>query len=223
MKIALLEDDYWYSKNIASFLIKNGYEVDAFYDGEELINSKKLNSYSIFILDIKVPEVDGLEVLEYLKSINITTPTIYISGNRDIEYIKKAFALGCFDFIKKPFHLEELTIRIENLIQKSNIVESTYLTDEYNFNLTKKELFKDKESIKLSSKQKEILYILVKNIGNLVTYETLIDEVWGGNLVTQNTISTQIRDIKKIIGKDVIKNISKEGYKIERRKIKLNN
>ncbi|MCT7556362.1 response regulator transcription factor [Aliarcobacter butzleri] len=106
-KIFLLEDDYCLNDTIKDMLNKNGFSVDAFYDGEKAFENI-LGEYVLYILDINVPNIDGIIILEKIKSVNSNAKVIIISANIDIDKITEAYEKDCDDYIKKPFDLQEL-------------------------------------------------------------------------------------------------------------------
>ena len=117
MKILLLEDELMLNNAICEYLKSIGHVVESFCDGQEVLD--KINSsYDLLILDINVPSVDGFGILEILNSQKIYIPTIFISALIDIEDISKAYKLGCREYIKKPFHLGELGIKINQILKK---------------------------------------------------------------------------------------------------------
>jgi len=109
MKILLMEDDAVLSDILLEYLSES-FDVDYAFNSEEVYQKLELNKYDIFIFDINVAGKTGLELLEELREFNDTTPTIIITAYTDTEYLKKAFALGAHDYIKKPFELEELNV-----------------------------------------------------------------------------------------------------------------
>ena len=113
MKILLLEDDVILQEIIEEFLIENSYDVESYFDGEKALDVIISGSYDMLILDVNVPNIDGFEILSYLREIGNTTPVIYITSLSSIESLKKGFNLGADDYLKKTFELEELKARIE--------------------------------------------------------------------------------------------------------------
>ena len=121
MKILLLEDDIMLNEAILEYLSSVGHSVISVKDGEECLRVLHSEKFDLFVFDINVPEIDGLTLLENLHNEKRMVPTIFISALIDIEDISRAFDIGCHDYLKKPFHLKELTIRI-NKILKTTIV-----------------------------------------------------------------------------------------------------
>ncbi len=121
MKILLLEDDLQLNEAITQYLTSTGHAVINTRDGNNAFDILNEEKFDLLVLDINVPGMDGLSLLEKVHEQKRMIPTIYISALLDIEDITRAFDLGCYDYLKKPFHLKELTLRI-NKIMKTRIV-----------------------------------------------------------------------------------------------------
>ncbi len=117
MKILLLEDDVILQEIIEEFLIEEGYSVESFFDGEKALDAIGVGIYDMLLLDVNVPNIDGFEILSYLREIGNTTPAIYITSLAGIADLKKGFDLGADDYLKKPFELEELNARIKHIVK----------------------------------------------------------------------------------------------------------
>lgn len=214
MKILLLEDEETLCKNIKKFLMLKGYHVDAYEDGGVLLDKANLYEYDFFIFDINVPDVDGFELLTYIKNKNIETPLIFISAMVGIEEISKGFKLGCSDYLKKPFALEELELRIKNIKNSFSTHDRLDLPGGLVYDFDTKSVFDKDNRVNLSKKQSEILYLIVKHNGNVVSFDTIADYAYEDNFRDLHTISSHIRDIRKIIGSTTIKNVRGVGYKL---------
>lgn len=118
MKILLLEDDFSYRVSVAEYLRSLGYEVDEASNGETACNKIAENSYHLLILDVKVPEISGFEVLKYARNIGLKTPTMMMTSLTAIEDLATGYELGCNEYLKKPFNLAELKFRVKELIKK---------------------------------------------------------------------------------------------------------
>jgi len=217
MRILLLEDDKLLNKAIDIFLSKEGHEVETFRNGQLALNAILANRYDMLILDINVPIISGLELLEKIDNQKIQTPTIFISALRDIEDISKAFDLGCHDYLKKPFHLKELSLRIDK------VLKSTYMPQEHirlslNYSLDKETntlRFKGEVQI-LPSRQLKIITLLAYNRSRVVNYELFQEYAWDNLNVEIPTIRAEINRLKKILKEDIIINVRNMGYMIKR-------
>ena len=137
MKIFLLEDDYSLNESIKEMLETENFIVDSFYEGD-VAYENIIGDYELYIFDINVPNIDGLYLLEHIKNINPNSKVIMISANINIDQIKEAYLKGCDDYIKKPFDIEELLLKINKYTQKSHII---ILDENLYFNKNDKKLF----------------------------------------------------------------------------------
>ena len=215
MKILLLEDEEVLNKNITRFLTLKGHTVESYDDGDLLLENANLFEYDFFIFDINVPNVDGFELLKYIRDKNIQTPLIFITAMIGIEEVRKGFKLGCNDYLKKPFDLQELELRMQNINNAFNTHEQIKLPNGlvYEFG-SRSVLDASGQSIMLSKKQADILYILMKHKGHVVSFDTIADYIYEDDFRDIHTISSHIRDIRKVVGSEIIKNVRGIGYKI---------
>jgi len=216
MKIVLAEDDDVLKEIITDFLKYEGYFVESFADGKKTYEYLQKEKFDILILDINLPNIDGLSILEKLHKQKISPPTIIISGINDIEYITKAYELECFDYIKKPFYLQELLIKIKRLENQLNPNQKTFITlsRQYIFDVQNDELLFNNSPQIISHMHKKIIKLLALNKKRTVTFERLQDIVWDG-MVDKATIRAEISRLKKSLKEDFIKNIRGVGYIIE--------
>ena len=213
MKILLMEDELPLRKNIEKFLTLKGHVVDAYENGEQVIQETNPNDYDCMILDINTPEVDGFELLEYIRGNNVQTPAIFISALTDVEKVLTAFQLGAGDYLKKPFELAELEIRMLRLIPKQN-GGNLQIDHQHHYDFHQRQLLRSGRPCKLSSTQKKILYLLMRNQNTLVTFDMMNDYVWDGKEISHNTILSTMRDLKKRVPDNLIQNVKGEGYTI---------
>jgi len=215
MKIALLCDDIFYKRRIPFYFEMQDFLVEKFEDTDEFLLHKNLHDFDILILDLDIKKSDVFEVLEYMQSNDINTPSIVISNKKDIYYIKRSFYLGSYDYLKKPFDIEELRVRIENVLRCTNSNKEIVLGDDIKYNFAKRELYYKDKNIKFTNKQHKIFYFLIKNRGQIVAKEILSEYVWEEDIKNYKTLASHIRDIHKKIGRKIIKNIKGMGYIIE--------
>ena len=217
MKILLLEDDNLLNRAITTYLYTLGHTVKSFRDGQEALISFDEAVYDLLILDINVPNIDGLELLEILHEKKIQTPTIFISALIDIEDISRAFDLGCHDYLKKPFHLKELNIRIDKIL-KTTYIPNTHLrlSKNYSLDLESSTLRFNKEVQVLSSRQMKIITLLANNRSRVVEYELFREYAWDNMEVEVPTIRAEVNRLKKVLKEEVILNVRNMGYMIKR-------
>ena len=217
MKILLLEDEIMLNESIQEYLESLGHSIDTYFDGLDAFESIKKNSYDLLILDINVPNMDGLSFLEAIHDLKIHVPTIYISALVDIEDISRAYNLGCFDYLKKPFHLKELALRLDRIVL-SNEVPRVHLrlSKNYSYDQEHSTLLFNSISQTLTKKQAQIIDILARNRGRVVDFDQFQEYVWDDQIVDNATIRTEINRLKKTLQEDVIQNVRGMGYMIEK-------
>ena len=216
MKILLLEDELMLNNSITEYLKDIGHLVESFTDGQEVLNNIN-NKFDLLVLDINTPTKDGFEVLSELNSKKIYIPTIFISALIDIEDITKAYNLGCREYLKKPFHLGELGIKINQILKKDQS-STTHIrfSENYSYSKDKQTLYFNGEPQNLTKKQLEIIHILALNINMIVDFEKFRMDIWDGENIDNPTIRAEISRLKKALKEDFIKNIRGLGYKIDR-------
>ncbi|WP_419764102.1 MAG: response regulator transcription factor [Arcobacter sp.] len=216
MKILLLEDEMMLNNAISEYLSGIGHLVTSFTDGQDVLDNVDI-SYDLLILDVNVPTVNGFDVLATLNKQNTFIPTIFITALIDIEDITRAYNLGCREYIKKPFHLEELGIKINQILKKDKQSTSHMkLSENYSYSKTEKVLYFNNEAQNLTKKQLEIIHILALNINMIVDFERFRVDVWDAEDIDNPTIRAEISRLKKTLKEDFIKNIRGLGYKVER-------
>ena len=220
MKILLLEDDMLLHQTISEYLISLGHMVVGFREGKSALASIEETIYDLLILDINVPQIDGLTLLEEIHANKITPPTIFISALIDIEDISRAFELGCHDYLKKPFHLKELNLRIEKMLQTHHKPqEHTRLSEGYSFNESSSTLNFYNKPQTISNRQLQIIKVLAEHRGMVVTYDTLREYVWESDDIDNATIRSEVSRLKKNLKEAFIINIRSIGYMIKRVKL----
>lgn len=217
MRILLLEDDVMLNRSITQYLQSTNHEVRTVRDGRNCLRIlEEENQFELLILDINVPDINGFEVLETLHGRSILVPTIFISALIDIEEISRAFELGCYDYLKKPFHLKELTLRI-NKITQSQIVpkQNKKLSSKYSFNSNTLTLLYNNMAQTLTKRQIQIIQLLARYRNSTVNYDMFREFVWQDNDIDNATIRAEVNRLKKVLNEDFIINIRGLGYMIE--------
>ncbi|NPA74247.1 MAG: response regulator transcription factor [Epsilonproteobacteria bacterium] len=218
MKIALLEDEMMLRSSIEEYLKSLNHRVSSFSSGKKAVKTILGESFDLLIFDINVPKLNGFEVLEQLRENRVFIPVIYISALVNIEEITKAYELGAADYIKKPFHLKELALRI-NRVAKSmedKKREHILLSQNHSFSKSKNQLFYAEEPLELTKKQLDIIKTLCLNIDHTVSFDKLRDMVWSAEPVDNATIRAEISRLRKALKEDFIESVKGVGYKITR-------
>jgi len=218
VRILILEDETILAISMQEFLEDSGYEVIHHTNSEQAFDAIYEKPFDLLLLDVKVTgEQNGFELLASLRQAHISTPAIFITSLNDIEHLTQGYACGGCDYIRKPFDLAELKLRVEQVIKlhcfhsSDNIIELAF---EYKFNTTTQQLTLDNEPIGLSKTETKILELLIKCRGSVVTYEMFWEEVWG-EWIDPTNIRVQVGSVRKKLKHDFIKNIRATGYSID--------
>ncbi len=216
MKIFLLEDEQMLSEAINEYLLSSGHRVVSCYDGADALEALQKETFDLLILDINVPGIDGLELLEQLHELKIRPPAIYISALVDIEGISRAYDLGCYDYLKKPFHLKELSLRIDKVMQNCATPQNHLrLSKSYGYDASTSTLMCDNVTQPLSKRQLQIIDLLARNRGRVVDFDQFRNYVWDEEYVDNATIRAEVSRLKKTLKEDFIQNIRALGYMID--------
>jgi len=209
MKILLLEDNLKLNSTIKKRLEIKGYMVHTFIDGQKAYDAIE-NNYTCFILDINVPNRDGIEILQKIRKFYHKIPVIIISASVEWELIKKSYDFGCNDYIKKPFFIDELEIKIEQLC---NIKKESILFDEKNsFDLQSSIIILNNVEIRLTKKEGELMKLFLTHKNKIVTYQEIKNNVWQGEDVSSESIRSLIRRVRKILDNKYIETRIDTGY-----------
>lgn len=214
MKILFLEDDPIIKDIIIEFLQKQGYGVDYAFDIEEAIDFLDTNKYELFLFDVNVPGGDGFSFLSELRNSGDTTPTIFITAKNQIKDLQEGFESGCDDYIKKPFALEELELRINNIKRLYNLDSIIQISKDISIDSKLKHLLIDGKIEYIREKELAILIYFARNSDKIVSHETLVQNIWKyDEYPTDATLRTYIKNIRNLIGNEKIITIKGVGYR----------
>ncbi|WP_257927575.1 response regulator transcription factor [Campylobacter lari] len=219
-KILLLEDDLSLNEIISDALSDEGFKVSCVYDAQEALEKAYEENFDLWIFDVKVPKGNGFEVLKELRESAKNTPAIFLTSLSMLDDVKQGFSSGCDDYIKKPFDVDELIIRVKNIIKRnfSHQKEDLILlstSKNISFDPLNKTLYQDKEIITLTNKEKELLSLLLKKRPHFVSIETIFNEIWSlDKEPVIMSLRVYVKNLRKILGKDLIINQRNIGYAI---------
>ena len=216
-KILLLEDDANLNETIAEFLEDEGYEVESAYDGLEAEERLYESKFDLLLLDVNTPGLNGFEVLKSARGRGVSAPAIYITSLNSVEDLEKGYASGCDDYIRKPFILKELLIRIESLLKRGFYHEKKEyieISETIKYDIQSNILSVDEKPISLGNKESRLLKLFMKSQNEVLSHERIYAHLWDYDEDPSDTaLRTYIKNIRKIIGKDRIVSIKKQGYK----------
>ncbi|MDN5101168.1 response regulator transcription factor [Aliarcobacter butzleri] len=218
MKILLLEDDLILNEIIEEYLISQEHEVITAFSGNEAQDYLYSQTFDLLILDVNVPFVSGFELLKELRTQNIKTPTIFITSLNMVEDMQKGFDSGCDDYLKKPFELKELDLRINNIKRLFNITpkELINISKDTFLDIQNLLIIKNNQKIHLAKKECEVLQYLI-NSSKTVSIQELSLNLWAyEDNPNDSTIRTYIKNLRKILGEEKIINIRGVGYRFNK-------
>ncbi|MDW9379870.1 response regulator transcription factor [Chryseobacterium sp. JV558] len=207
MNILLLEDDLILSAELCRFLESNNFNCDKIYDGETFLRQIKNNTYELYLLDINVPKINGLDVCQTIRSFDKNTPIIIISAYGDISDKKDAFTRLADDYLVKPFQFEELLLRMNSLLRRKAPSDSSdqdiLRIDDLIINKTEQKIYRGGNEITLTLKEFQLLVYLAEAQGRTVSKQQITEHVWEHNFNTNtNTVEVYINFLRKKIDKD---------------------
>ncbi|RYY41404.1 MAG: response regulator transcription factor [Chitinophagaceae bacterium] len=208
--ILVVEDEENLHETLRLNLELEGYEVTSAYDGITALKAVQEEYFDLIIMDIMIPEIDGFSVTQNIRLSNDEVPILILSARNSSEDRVKGLKKGADDYLTKPFHLEELVLRVQKLISKSQrIKEKTTVGDTYAFgghrvNFKAQEAVNNRgERIELSKKETMLLKLLIENKNEVVPREKILQSVWGYNVYpTTRTIDNFILNFRKYFEED---------------------
>lgn len=219
MKLLLVEDEEELAAIISKGLRKSGYAVDNAYDGEEALYFYEVNEYDLIILDLNLPKLDGLEVLNKMRKRDSSIKVIILSARSDIEDRVIGLDMGANDYLIKPFDFKELEARIRMLLRISFTQNSAVPTcGMLEINTVSKVASIGKGQLQLTKKEYAILEYLLLHKDTVISFEQLIEHVWESEAdLFSNSLKYHIHSIKKKMNEmgcyaEYIKNIRGHGY-----------
>jgi len=207
IKILLLEDDANLGASLQRYLVSQSYEVDWAKEGEEAIDLSYDKQYDLYLFDINVPLVNGLDVLTGLREADDFTPTIIISAQIDVESVTQGFIAGADDYVKKPFDPEELLVRIK---AKTAQLKKSIEIKGYRLVVDTEEIYYENRLCQMGEIQQGIFVQLFRHYPDLVPKEKLMEYIDTDN---NGALRFHIAKLKKNTGLE-IKSVRGVGYQI---------
>ncbi len=214
--ILLLEDDVQLSATVKQFLIFQGYEVLCAYDGlqaQDLMYEKHID---LMLLDVKVPHLNGFEFLKTVRSEGQDTPAIFITSLNSVKDVTQGFDSGCDDYIRKPFALKELLVRVESLLKRTYGThdKKIELGDGLLFDTKSLLLTRENKRVSLKTKELKLLALFLQYPNELLEYEKIFETLWEyDEEPSAGSLRTYIKTLRSVIGKEKIETIKNIGYR----------
>jgi len=222
-KILLAEDDYNLGNLLKNYLSAKNYETNLFFDGHSALDALSSGSFDLCILDIMMPEMDGLVLASKIRSVNPAMPIIFLTAKNQKEDIIEGFKTGADDYITKPFSMEELLYRIEAILRRTTgpsvrKKEESYVIGNYTFDTKKQLLTYRDQTIRLTTKESELLELLCRHGNNIMERNFALKTIWiDDNYFNARSMDVYITRLRKYLRKDPsvkILNVHGRGYKL---------
>jgi len=216
-KLLLLENDLALNETIVDYFESLGFSVTPVYDGNSAQEAIYENNFDLLLLDVNVPDINGFEILKTLRDEGSTTPAIFITSLNSMRDLESGYDSGCDDYIRKPFALKELKLRVETILKRGFFhnrsdkieIDANIYYDTKNDMLT----INGKET-QLNNKDAKLLKLFLQNKETLVTHETINATLWEyGEEISESALRTYIKNLRKYLGKEKIVSIKKLGYR----------
>lgn len=221
MKILLLEDEIDYQETIAEYLESLGYEVEAYENGTDALNAIYDKSFHLLLLDIRVPGMNGYEIVKKIREDDNDIPVIFLTSLTDIDNLSIGYELGCNDYIRKPFATQELKYRVEQTLKLFYFhtnKERISLNYGYSYDTTDNEIIFEDKVVQLTQKEKKVFHYLVSRIDKYVQTKDLWEDVWDYKMVTEAYIRMCIKKIRAKTRYELIDSAKGLGYKVDSKK-----
>lgn len=207
-KVFYVEDELFLAKIVKESLESRGFEVTMESDGAKVLSSFKNSSPDICVLDIMLPNKDGFAIAHEIRGVNKNIPIIFLTAKTQTEDVVKGFTIGGNDFIRKPFSMEELIVRINNLLrfttdQPQKITTDNVTLGKYTFHLNRQLLNDGKEERKLSYRETELLKMLYENRNKIIDRKEILNMLWSNDsFFNSRTLDVYITKLRSYLKDD---------------------
>jgi len=216
-KMFILEDDINLNETISEFLEEEGYATTSAFDGDEAEDLMYENNYDLYLLDVNVPGINGFELLKKARQSNDKVPAIFITSLNSLDDLETGYKIGCDDYIRKPFELKELLLRVKTLLKREFLHvndEKIKISKEIEYDILTNELIVSGKTVRIQNKEALLLKLFMQKKDEIISHDVIYDTLWGYDEVSSDSaLRTYVKNLRKIIGKEKIVSIKKLGYK----------
>jgi DNA-binding response OmpR family regulator len=222
MRILIVEDEESLADLVATRLKKEKYIVDVSNDGEDGLYNALMDVYDLILLDIMLPNVNGIDILKQIRENNIKAKVIMLTAKGELEDKLLGFSEGANDYIAKPFHIDELVARVNAQLRIDTVVNNTIEFGDLTLDLKSSEIINknNNEKISIINKEFQLLEYFMNNPNQVLSKEMIYDKVWGmDNDSISNNLEAYLsfirKKLKNINSNVSIKSLRNIGYKME--------
>ena len=215
IKILIVEDEKPISNLIRMSLKGAGYSCDQAFDGNEALDKVDEMVYDLILLDIMLPEVDGFELMEYIRPLGI--PVIFLTAKDALDDRVKGLKMGAEDYIIKPFEVAELIARVEVVLRRYNKTEAIFELNGLYVDASSMVAKRDGKEIALTPKEFDLLLLFLRTPNTALYRDSIYEKVWGGELeFGSKTVDLHVQRLRKKAGLEKeLKSVSKVGYRLD--------
>ena len=222
IKILIVEDEKMLAEILSDTLSDRNFDVHLAYDGIHALEVIKKEPFDVIVSDVMMPNLDGYSLAKKLRNEGFNTPILFLTALSATEDVVKGFETGGNDFLKKPFAIDELIVRVKALAGRAEVMdaqETSYVIGEYEFNPSSKELTIRGEQTTLAAREAAVLVRLCRKRGRVVEASELLKELWGDdnyfNLRSLNVYITRLRNHLKADPTVEIESVRGVGYMLK--------
>lgn len=216
-KILLAEDNDNLRELITDYLSANGFEIDAYGDGQLAWEAVQTHHYHLILLDVMMPHMDGFELCERIRETE-NVPILFLTAKVQEEDQLRGYSLGADDYIVKPFSLPVLLAKCRVILERTNQTGAWMEFGDIRLHPVKRQVYCDGELVRLQALDFELLYYFMKNPGRVLSREQILIKLWGYDYEgTDRAVDTHVKKLRKALGKygAYIRTIIKSGYMFE--------
>jgi len=216
-RLLLLEDDASLHETVREYLEEHGYEVYSAYDGDAAQDLLYERRFDLLILDVNVPGPNGFQLLEAARAAGVEAPAIFLTARESVEDLERGFRSGADDYLRKPFALRELLIRIDTLLKRGFYharSEAIPIAEGIDYDPRSRMLRTPQGPVTLGGKEGRLLELFLRHPDELLSHERIFDALWDyGEEPSDNSLRTYIKKLRRLLGKERIVSLKKQGYR----------
>jgi DNA-binding response OmpR family regulator len=215
-KLLLLEDDPNLSESVSEYLEEYGFDVKCVYDASSTEDILYEQKFDLLLLDVNVPGGDGFSLLKNSRSSGNSTPAIFITSRNAMSDVEEGFESGGDDYIRKPFALKELLLRIQTILKRNfyhNPADTLTIADGITYDIDNQILMINSHEQTLQLKEHKLLKLFIQHKNELLSHEMIMEHLWDyDETPSDGSLRTYIKTLRKLLGKDSIVSHKRLGY-----------
>ena len=215
--LLLIEDDQNLSETVCDYLEEQGFAVMPVYDAEAAEEALYERRYDLILLDVNIPGLNGFELLKKLRNEGVETPAIYLTARQSVDDLEEGFRSGGDDYLRKPFALKELLIRIESLLERGfyhRHRDRITVGEGVEYDPGAQTLYGPEGEESLRGKEAKLLELFLRHPGEVLSHERIYGALWDyDEEPSDNALRTYVKNLRKRIGRERIVSLKKQGYR----------